>query len=124
MVKLLCCVSIFRNFYGLSQHVNSKHKEVPTIYPCNFCDKKDILTSQQRSQHKRDVHGIRQNKDDRIFQCNICKKELSSKLERSKHMVGSHNLKQNKLSCDNCGKKVASEIRMQIHKSSCINING
>ena len=117
---LLCkhCGLDYRTFYGLTQHINTKHAEVPTIYPCDLCDKKDILTSQQRSQHKVLVHGMKY-KTDSQFQCNICKNVFLSKPERSKHMEDIHKMKNTQFSCVKCGKKEMSEIRLGIHMENC-----
>ena len=50
------CERDFRSKYGLSSHVNEKHKAVPIEYTCEICGEGNLFSSQARVTHKRNKH--------------------------------------------------------------------
>ena len=50
------CDRDFKSKYGLSSHVNEKHKAVPTEYKCDICGEGNLFSPQSRVKHKRDKH--------------------------------------------------------------------
>ena len=114
---LICkiCEKDFQTFYGLSIHKNKNHAEVPREYPCSQCSL-TFLTPQDRSGHESTIH--RKEKASTDFKCRYCPEKFGSKSARLAH-YSTHPGEKYKFSCLFCGKKIPTEIRLNLHETEC-----
>ena len=119
------CDKDFRSKYGLSSHINEKHKMVPKEYKCQICGKGDLFSPQARVTHKIKEHGKqysekkRENKAPQ-YDCSFCPEHFDQKIMRKRHEIDVHNGgKSDRVVCE-CGVTALTEKRLEFHKKiSC-----
>ena len=111
------CEKDFRSKYGLSSHINEKHKMVPTEYKCEICGKGDLFSPQARVTHKRKEHAKqvaekkRENKAPQ-YDCSFCPEQFDKRIKRKRHEIDVHNEgKSNRVVCE-CGVRALTEKRL------------
>lgn len=119
----------FKSKYGLSSHVNSKHKAVPTEYKCDICGEGNLFSPQARVKHKRKRHPKEveekkhTNKINEVhkiphYECSYCGVKFPKRLERDRHQNFEHgDNSSNEWKC-NCGVTAITEKRLLYHKEN------
>ena len=123
------CERDFKTKYGLSSHVNTKHKAVPTEYKCDICGEGNLFSPQARVKHKRAKHSKeveekkyinKRNEVNKIphYECSYCGAKFPKRLERDRHQNVEHgDNSSNKWIC-NCGFTTITEKRLLFHKEN------
>ena len=115
------CEKDFRSKYGLSSHVNEKHKAVPTEYKCEICGEGGFLSPQSKIKHKRSKHPVEVAAREKVnkiphFECSYCNEKFAKRIERDRHQNAAHQDNNSvKFKCE-CGAQALTEKRLQSHK--------
>ena len=113
------CDKDFKTKYGLNSHVNSIHKAVPTIYPCEICGEEKLFSPQQKSSHKREKHSDVMDATPKVtkklqWDCSFCLKKFDRRKNHIEHMEKIHDYCLfNK--CELCGNKYCTQKRLEKH---------
>ena len=122
------CDKDFRTKYGLSGHINEKHKMVPTEYKCQICGKGDLFSPQARVVHKRKEHSKqfsekkRENKAPQ-YECSFCPEQFDQKIKRKRHEINIHKERKSYRAVCDCGITALTEKRLEFHKERFCMLN-
>ena len=100
-------------------HINSKHKEIPTVYACKICGM-EFLSASSRIGHEVKIHNKKRSK--REVRCNFCNDCFETSQARLEHTEQIHPDLGNKYKCDLCPKwkKLKGfrlQSRLEVHKT-------
>ncbi|XP_035713616.1 zinc finger protein 37 homolog [Folsomia candida] len=72
------CEKIYKNRYGLSQHVSTEHAENPVRFPCTLCGKK----FKRRSHLETHIHS---HTTEKTYNCSTCGRSFAHKASVTQH---------------------------------------
>ena len=110
------CKKTFKLPYYLKEHVDRMHRDDNTRleYDWNICGK-SFKCKGYLQIHQTKVHEKIKNE----FQCDLCKKDLSSNSSLKEHLIRIHGDKK-QYQCDVCGKRFPIKDDLKRHKKmSC-----
>ena len=115
------CDKDFRTRYGLSSHVNEKHKSIPTKYPCEICGKDELYSPQAKTAHKRSEHpGIKLKNSNvnrpQSYECSFCDVIFYNRKERDlHHKIVHHEDTRGLFKCEACNTTAITKSRLEYH---------